>query len=279
MASLEDDIKAEGQEGSAIKALLLGHSGAGKTGVIGSLARSHRLFIYDFDNGTKILRDPKIVLPEWRKNIFIKHFYDKTVFVMGKAEPEGTAFDKFNKALADWKEEDGKSLGNIYSWGPKDVIVLDSFSFLANIIQNSVLKLAGRSGGKPQIQDIGAIQDALENVLETLYNPAVKANVVITAHLTRQADDLSGGLQKLMISTIGKKLAPKIARYFNNTLLVEQKTVNKETKPRLITKSTFDVDLKTERPSAVQPEMDPDLDKLFTLLRGVPASPQNPTAK
>jgi hypothetical protein len=273
MASLEQDIVNEGQEGSAIKMLLLGHSGAGKTGVTGSLAKSHRLFYFDFDNGTKILRDPQIVKPEWRKNIYIKHFYDKTVFVMGKAEPEGTAFDKFNKTLADWKEDDGTSLGNIYSWGINDVIILDSFSFLANIVQNNVLKFAGRAGGKPQIQDIGAIQDALENVLETLYNPAVKCNVIVTAHLTRQADDLSGGLQKLMIATIGKKLGPKIPRYFNNMLLCEQKSENKIIKPRLLTQATFDVDLKTERPSAMQPVMEPDLDNIFRLLRGAATAP------
>ena len=45
-----------------VKMLLLGRSGAGKTGHLGTLAKAgYRIFLADFDSGLDILLDPKVL--------------------------------------------------------------------------------------------------------------------------------------------------------------------------------------------------------------------------
>lgn len=251
-----------------VKMLVLGNSGAGKTGLLASLARDYTLFIADFDNGTDILLDKTVVPVELRPRVHIETFYDKNRLLDGKFLPEATGMKNFVAAMNDWKE-DGKSLGGIYSWGPDVVFVVDSLTFLGNACMNYVLALDGKAGKKPEIQHFGSAVDMQENVIETLYNPAVQCNVVVTSHLVPQADDMQGGLVKHMPSALGKKLPPKIPRYFNNVVLVEKRGTGAQSKRVLHTASTALADLKVAKPSEVPAVLEPpDLGRLFQILRG-----------
>ncbi len=52
------------QSAEVVKVLVIADSGAGKSGLIGSLANAgYRCFIADMDNGLDVLRDPKVVKP------------------------------------------------------------------------------------------------------------------------------------------------------------------------------------------------------------------------
>lgn len=251
---------------SAIKMLILGRSGTGKTGLLGSLAKDYRVFIADFDNGLDILQDPKVLPIEFRKNVYYKTYYDKTNIIAGKMLPTATGYNQFVQDLGDWKE-DGKSLGGIYSWSEKDVFVIDSLTFLGNMIFNHVMQLASRLGQKPQIQDFGNAMDSQEFIIETLYNPAVKCNVLVLSHIQYQGDEANASLQKGVASALGKKLAPKIPRYFNNVIQVVKSGSGNNVKREIHTAATFDVDLKVSKPSKVPPVMEADLSKLFSLLK------------
>ena len=256
---------------SVVKMLLLGTGGSGKTGLIGTLAKDYRLFIADFDNGLDILLDKTVLPIEHRKNVFFKTFYDKAALTAGLLGPSAQAkgYGDFVGAMANWTEG-GKSMGNIYSWGPNDIFIIDSLTFLGNMIMNHVLQLSGRAGQKPQIQDYGAAVDSQEAIIETLYNDAVKCNIIVTAHLTPLGDDLAGGVTKLFPSAIGKKFPPKIGRYFNSVVLVQKSGVGAAVKRELITTATYTTDLKVSKPGTVPPVMPPDLSTLFTLLKGEP---------
>ena len=68
------------------------------------------------------------------------------------------------------------------------------------------------------------------------------SNVVLTGHLEREVDEVSGA-QRIMISTLGKKLAPKLGRFFDDVVVTyrEEKNffwstiyTNAETKARLL---------------------------------------------
>jgi len=250
-----------------IKLLLLGNSGAGKTGLLASLAKDYRLFIADFDNGLPILMDEKILLKDLRKNIFFKSFYDKmNLDAAGKLIPAATGWQEFIRATRDWTE-DGKSLGNLYSWGPSDVFVIDSLTFMGNTIFNYVLQLAGRSGQRPQLQDYGAAIDSQEALIETLYNPAVRCNIVVTSHIQVQGDELAGGVKKGFPSALGTKLPPKLGRYFNNVVLVQKSGSGNSVKREILTTATHQIDLKVSKPSKIPATMEPDLNKLFQLLK------------
>lgn len=252
---------------SIVKMLLLGRSGSGKTGHLGTLAKAgYRIFLADFDSGLDILLDPKVLDPSLRSKIHYQTFYDKNILLGGQMRPEAKGYTNFINAMADWKE-DGKSLGSIYTWGENDIFVIDSLTFLGNSIMNHVLALSGRGGQKPQLQDYGAAVDTQEAVIETLYNPAVKCNVIVTAHLMYMGDETAGGVNKAFPSAIGRKLPPKISRYFNNVVQIQKSGMGANVKFELQTTATHDTDLKVSKPSLIKPVMPADLGELFKLLR------------
>jgi hypothetical protein len=265
MPSLETHQSLE-----TVKMLLLGDTGNGKTGLLATLASAgYRLFVGDFDNGLDVLLDPTVLAPEFRKNVFFKTFYDKATLTAGVlgTTPQAKGFQDFVSSMGNWME-DGKSLGNIYSWGAKDVFVIDSLTFLGNMIMAHVLQLSGRAGQKPQIQDFGSAVDSQESIIETLYNPAVRCNVVVTAHLNPQSDDMQGGVTKMFPSALGKKLPTKIGRYFNTIVQVQKTGIGDKVKRELLTSNSHMTALKVPKPGKVPGVMEPDLNKLFDLLKG-----------
>jgi hypothetical protein len=266
MPTLDDHPSQE-----TTKLLIVGDQGSGKSGLLASLAKDYRLFIADFDNGLDILRDPKVLPKEFRKNIYSKVFYDKNALFNGKMVPAATGFAAFTNDMNDWKEAgpDGKpiSMGGIYTWGPKDIFVIDSLTFLGNAIMNYVLQLAGHAGQRPTQPEWGSAIDSQEAVIETLYNPAVKCNVIVTAHIHMQGDEMQGGIQKGVPSALGKKLPPKLGRYFNNVVQIEKSGHGAAVKRQLITTSSHSMNLKVSKPGSVPAIMEPDLSKLFQLLQ------------
>jgi hypothetical protein len=248
------------------KVLLLGNSGSGKTGSLAALAAAgYRLFVADFDNGLDILLDPKVLKPEFRKNVNYKLFVDKPKLVGNALVPMATAWNEFTKAIGDWKEGT-TSLGNITTWGPKDVLVVDSFTFACDRCMDAMLMLNGRLGQKAQIQDYGAAVDALQSFLELIAGVA-QCNVVITAHLQFQGDEMSGQ-RKAFPNVLGQKLAPKAPRYFNNMILVEKQTLGNTTNILFKTVGTPFIDLKVSKPGKVPASMPANLAKLFEMLLG-----------
>lgn len=254
------------QSAKCQKMLVLGPSGSGKTGLLGSLANAdYRLFIMDFDNGLDILLDPKVVLPEKRGNIYFKTFTDK---LKDKGIPDGMpqAVPQALNVLNAWVE-DGVNLGSPYSWGEKDVLVIDSLTMFGVACLRYSLAMAGRSGKQPQMQDWGEAIRIQESLVEQLYSDAVKCNVVVNAHLTFADDTSQPGMQRAFPSALGAKLPPRIGRYFNSMVAVE-KQVSGSTITRVMrTQATFNMELKNPRPSVIPPVMEPDLAKFFALLR------------
>jgi hypothetical protein len=256
-----------------VKMLIFGISGSGKTGLIGKLAEAgYRIFGMDFDDGFDILMDPMVMRPDVRKNVYYKTLKDNALAVGGKLIPQATAWAEFVSLLGDWKESVAGgppvSLGNFRTWGPKDVLWIDSCTFLSDAAMNRALQLGGRLGARPQIQDYGAAMDDISSVFELLYSPHCKCNVVVTSHLQFAADENFGGARKAMVSVLGNKLAPKIPRYFNNMILLKKSIDNGKVVRKLYTQGDATVDLKTSKPSVVPSVMEPDLAKLFSLLTG-----------
>lgn len=265
---------------SVVKLLLLGNSKAGKTGLLATLLPRYRLFLCDFDNGLDILLDPKVLDPKHRSLVHYESFYDKSAILAGKMVPQVGGFPRFLAALNDWKE-DGKSLGGVNTWGPNDIVVIDSLTFLGELCMNYALHTANKllKGERPSQPDWGNAIDYQQSVIEMLYNPAVNCNVIVTAHLTPITDEGTGAM-KLFPSALGRKFPTKIGRFFNSVVLVEKVGSGATTSRRLQTQSTFNVDLGVAKPSAVPSILDPDLGKLFALLKGeaAPAQAAKPTS-
>lgn len=110
----------------------------------------------------------------------------------------------------------GAVLGPVDSWGTDQALVIDSLSG----INMMAMKLV--TGGKP-VKSQADWQVAMDNVeqLLTKLTTDVKATVVVTAHLERETDEISGGTT-IMVSTLGRKLAPRIPRFFSDCIHVKR---------------------------------------------------------
>jgi len=106
----------------------------------------------------------------------------------------------------------GQSFGPVDSFGPERAVVLDSLSGLNIMAMNLV------TGSKPvkSIADWGVAMDNLERFI-TKFTTDLKCTGVLVAHLEREVDEVTGGVQ-LMASTLGKKLAPRLPRFFSDVI-------------------------------------------------------------
>ena len=102
------------------------------------------------------------------------------------------------------------------SWGPDRALVVDTMTGLSKMAMDLVI------GGKPTASpgDWGVAMKNLEQAIGTLTN-GTRCWFILTAHLERERDEVTGAV-KLMPSTLGQKLSPKIPRNFSDVILCKQ---------------------------------------------------------
>lgn len=107
----------------------------------------------------------------------------------------------------------GQAFGSVDSWGADRVIVIDGMTGMG------LASMAMVIGGKPvrSQTDWGMAQDQLERTLRMLAD-GCKCHFILLAHVERETDQVLGGV-KLMTSTLGKALAPKIPAMFSDVIL------------------------------------------------------------
>lgn len=118
------------------------------------------------------------------------------------------------KALNDFPDDrTGKRYGSVASWGTGRALVMDGMKGLSQCAMSLVV------GGKPvkSQSDWGIAQDQVEKVL-TMLCDGCRCHFVLLAHVEREIDQVLGGV-KLMTSTLGKALAPKIPSLFSDVIL------------------------------------------------------------
>lgn len=128
-----------------------------------------------------------------------------------------TEFIDMLVALTDFPcDRTGKKYGSVDKWGSNRAFVLDSMSGLAIMAMNMV------TGSKPvkSMADWGMSMDNLERFM-TKCCVDTKCHFILTAHLERETDEVTGGTT-LMASTLGKKLAPKLPRFFSDVIHVKR---------------------------------------------------------
>lgn len=161
-------------------------SGQGKTGALASLARTKKLVIADFDNGTQILMDPKVLDPALRKNVYVEKFIDRKVIQNGRAVTAGvpTAFTRFLDTMNNWP-----GLGPISNLGPDHVFVLDSLTFCGKAAMRYALSLSGKlnnvelNKARISLPNWGTAGKFLEGLLDILYSDVIKCHVIVNTHL------------------------------------------------------------------------------------------------
>lgn len=120
---------------------------------------------------------------------------------------------KIMEILASFEDQrTGQKLGNIDSWGPEVILMIDSLSELANACMKMVI------GNKPTASpsDYGVAQNNLLNFLRYI-TQGFPPTLVMTAHVQRQVDEVSGQT-KLMTKAIGKAMGDDIPQLFSETI-------------------------------------------------------------
>lgn len=127
-----------------------------------------------------------------------------------------TEFIDILMAFSNFKDaRTGVEYGPVDEMGTNCVIGMDSMSGL-NLAAMSLVV-----GSKP-VKGPADWQTAMDN-LERLINRLcmMRPHFVLTSHLERERDEVTGG-EQLMASTLGRKLAPKIPRYFSDVIHVKR---------------------------------------------------------
>lgn len=106
-----------------------------------------------------------------------------------------------------------KDLGPVDEWGTDKCLFVDSLSGINIMAMDLVV------GAKPVKSqgDWGIAMDNLERFINQL-TTGLHCHAVLTAHLDREIDEVSGG-NKLMTATLGRKLAPRIPRFFDEVIM------------------------------------------------------------
>lgn len=127
-----------------------------------------------------------------------------------------TSFMDVLKQMADFTPLSGRKLGNISTWGTDKVLIIDNLTGLSRMTRGWV------AGGKPNPTqpEWGTMMHLLEQFLVTVAT-STWAHVILIAHIEQERDEVSG-IMKNMMSTLGRKLAPKIPADFNDVILARK---------------------------------------------------------
>lgn len=249
------------QSNATTKLLFVGDSGGGKTGALASLSvAGYNLRIVDTDNGLDVLRnlltDPQSPYvkadPSAVDRVQYVTLTNPKKNINGKLIPSGaTVWPRLAQLLAHWK--DGEvDLGPITTWTPQEVLVIDTLTTVSTAALDFILSMNGRLGQRPQLQDWGAGQDLVEQLLQMLYDDSVKCNVIVNCHITYIGEE--NGPLRGYPNTLGKALPPKVGRYFNSILMTKTTGSGSAMRRKILTNTSGVVELKNTAPMRVKAE-------------------------
>ena len=280
---------------NSVKLLLIGDSGAGKTGSLASLAAAgYRLHIIDLENKLTVLKNYILATcPDKLQNVYAEVVMDKfkigdtKATVAGRSSnltklPQAVVFDgapdirsRIGKLWRKW-DIDGEEVVLSTLDPDTDIVVIDSLTALSNAIMREYLAVNNRADDYPNRNDYSQPQEMLRRFLELVAGPSASPNLILIAHsyqemITKFVPDSTGRPKEVSIPgkiyplTIGAKLAPDIQRYFSHIL-----EVRRAGKERFIhTQPTTDLELKCPLPD-IEPKfpIETGLADYFQRVRG-----------
>lgn len=157
--------------------------------------------------------------PSWEsmiesaKKINQLSFADLSKLKSGIDKREYGQFGELLKSLANFKcARTGKDYGAVDDWDNKRAIVLDSLSGVNIMAMDCVV------GSKPvkSMGEWGVAMDIEERLINKLCSDT-NCFFILTSHMDREVDEVFGGTN-LSPAALGRKLAPKIPRFFSDVI-------------------------------------------------------------
>ncbi len=113
-------------------------------------------------------------------------------------------------------DRDGQAYGSCDDWGTDRALVFDSLSGI------NIMALDLMVGAKPvkSESDWGVAMDNLERFINRICC-GIPCHVIMNAHLEKEKDELTGSMRN-MVSSLGRKLPPKIPRFFDDVILAKR---------------------------------------------------------
>lgn len=223
-----------------LNVLLMGPSGTGKTRSIGTLvdlgidvfylaleSGMESLLGYWKDSGKEIpsnlhwhkLKAPTASFTEMisnAKNINTLNL-DSLAKMVDPNKSKHNQFISLLEALNDFPDDrTGEKYGPVNVWDQSRVLVIDGATGISQCAMSLVV------GGKAvrSQSDWGIAQDQVEKIVRMLCDNCA-CHFILLAHVERETDAVLGGV-KLMVSTLGKALAPKFPAMFSDVILCER---------------------------------------------------------
>lgn len=219
-----------------VNVLIMGPTGTGKTHSIGTLVDTGIEVVFlAFEAGTESLRgyftdrgkpvppnlkfvtiaQPKASWSEMAGSV--KQVNQLSYEALKKTSDTNRSkydqYEQFLRNFVDVTTDDGEKLGPVDSWGTGRALVIDGLTGMGVAAMSAVV---GGKFDKDQ-KDWGLAQNILEGTIRRLCD-GCRCHVVLLAHVEREPDPL-GGAQKITVSTLGAKLAPKIPPMFSDVIL------------------------------------------------------------
>lgn len=223
------------------KILLMGDGGNGKTWSLGTavewaLKNDTEVFVLFIENGLETLlgfwRDRGLEVPKnlhWRtlltKPLGFKDLMDaqtkigmlpyKAIAEMIDPNRSQNNYSyKILEACTNFTDDrTSEKFGAVDSWDTKRIFCIDSLTETANAFMKTVI------GAKPTASqpDYGVAQNSLMNFMRLL-TQALKCPLIMTAHVDKQLDPLTGG-SKISVKSIGQAIASDIGPLFSDVIM------------------------------------------------------------
>lgn len=217
---------ANHQSSSFTKLLLIGDPKTGKTGSLVSLVKAgYNLRILDTDNLLDFFKQSVLATcPDRIDSVEFRTIRDNYKATANGMVVSGRprAWIDCLKMLDNWKYTDNDNseidLGSPASWGPNDVLVIDSLSRLCDAAYDHHASIipTGKNGEADGRAIYGNAQDDVEKLLARVTSAQFETNVIVIAHGIYM--DMPNGQKKIWPQGIGQKLSPRIPSYFPNVI-------------------------------------------------------------